>query len=123
MNAIAFTPQRRAFRAQGDKLDLDFSPLRWDLAIHLLDALFYGHVDANANSTDNAHAATAQKSAVGFDESEVIERGCVQMPGPILHLDQLILTTTKKRATAHCPLLPETSSPFQARARHASRAP
>ena len=25
-----------------DELDLDCSPLRWDCAIHLLDALFYG---------------------------------------------------------------------------------
>ena len=38
----------------GDKLDLDFSPLRWDFAIHLLDALFYGARAPNASPAECA---------------------------------------------------------------------
>ena len=30
----------------GDKEDLDFSPLRWDLAIHVLDGIFYSETRA-----------------------------------------------------------------------------
>ena len=43
----------------GDKLDLDFSPLRWNFAIHLLDAIFYGET---------------KTTSVGFEESELAKK-------------------------------------------------